>query len=86
MTQEASILQIHYVNGEEGTFIQFVYGDKHSIHRIRSVACDSAGHMVILQNGGRVKVFDISQMHAKPPSDKGEDEVKKHTLAFKVKR
>ncbi|KAF6021948.1 hypothetical protein EB796_019747 [Bugula neritina] len=66
--------KIHYVNGEEGTFIQFVYGDKHSIHRIRSVACDSAGHMVILQNGGRVKVFDISQMHAKPPSDKGEDE------------
>ena len=63
------------MSGEEGSFIQFVYGDKHSVHKIRSVACDDAGHMVVLENGGRVKVFDISAMDSKPPSDKGEDEV-----------
>lgn len=52
-----------------------MYGDKHSVHRIRSVATDRSGHMAVLENGGRVKIFDISEMHAKPPSEKGEDEV-----------
>ena len=74
-------LQIHHVGNEEGNFIQFAYGDKHSVHRIRSVATDSSGHMAVLENGGRVKIFDISEMHAKPPSEKGEDEV---MSAFKL--
>ena len=69
------------MGNEEGNFIQFAYGDKHSVHRIRSVATDSSGHMAVLENGGRVKIFDISEMHAKPPSEKGEDEV---MSAFKL--
>ena len=58
------------MGNEEGNFIQFAYGDKHSVHRIRSVATDSSGHMAVLENGGRVKIFDISEMHAYPPSER----------------
>lgn len=54
--------QIHYVNGEEGGFIRYVYGDKHGIHRPRSVSSDQCGNMVVIENGGRVRIFDISEM------------------------
>lgn len=43
--------------GENGAFKRYIAGDLHGLKRPRSVATDEQGHLVVVENGGRVKVY-----------------------------
>jgi len=62
------------VDRDSGEFVRFIYGDKHGIHRPRSVACDKEGNLVVIENGGRVRIFNMANMVAGTGEELPEDE------------
>lgn len=43
--------------GEDGSFKRYIAGDLHGLKRPRAVATDGSGHLAVVENGGRVKIY-----------------------------